>query len=85
MGSTRPKRQLPLARTAYVSAARRFARAFTALLAHGVPIAPGREPSVREWTAQDVAVLRELHEALGQMLKTRREWDGLRRDRWPRH
>jgi hypothetical protein len=51
------------------------------VLARGVPTDPGREVKVRDWTAADVAVLRELHEALGQMLDARREWDGLRRRR----
>ncbi|WP_328475807.1 hypothetical protein OHA21_20295 [Actinoplanes sp. NBC_00393] len=81
MGNTRPERQAPLARSRYVAAARRFVRAYATLLARGVPIDPGRDVKVRDWTAVDVAVLRELHEALGQMLDARREWDGLRRHR----
>jgi hypothetical protein len=64
-----------------VAAARRFVHAFTALLARGVPIDPGRPDQVRDWTAEDVAVLREVHTALGEMLTARQHWDGLRRSR----
>jgi hypothetical protein len=53
------------------------------MLAIGVPLDPGQ---VREWTRTDVDVLRELHEAGGQVLTTRRQWDRLRRsDEDPRH
>ncbi|MFC7530167.1 hypothetical protein [Actinoplanes sp. GCM10030250] len=83
MGTSRPERQTPLARTAYIAALRRFAHAHTALLLHGVPLDPGTR--IREWTRADVAVLRELHESLGQVLETRRAWDRLRHDRSPQH
>ena len=79
MGYTRPEREAPLARARYVAAARRFVRAMTALLARGVPVDPGDPAQVREWTAADVAVLRELHRALEEMLSARRNWDQLRR------
>ena len=78
----RPERELPLARTTYVAAARRFVRALTGVVARGVPIDPGRPDKIREWSADDVAALQELHAALGEMLDTRRTWDGLRRRRF---
>lgn len=81
MGSTRPEREEPLARTRYVAAAHRFVGAFTALLARGVPFDPGRAGHVREWSAEDIAVLRELHAALGEVLSSRRSWDAVRRTR----
>lgn len=49
------------------------------MLAVGVPLDPGQTRHVREWSRADVDVLRELHEALGQVLTTRRQWDLLRR------
>ncbi|MEU4689083.1 hypothetical protein [Actinoplanes sp. NPDC023714] len=77
----RPERELPLARTTYVAAARRFLQAMSGVLARGVPIDPGHPDRIRDWGAQDVAALRELHTALGEMLEARRAWDGLRRHR----
>jgi hypothetical protein len=79
VGSTRPEREEPLARTAYVAAARRFVNAWAALLAQGVPIDSGDPGHVRNWTAADVAVLQEVNAALDRMLATRRSWDALRR------
>jgi hypothetical protein len=67
----------------YIAAARRFVRAFAAVLAVGVPIDPGTPAQVRDWTPADISALRELHEALGEMLAGRRRWDGLRRSRDP--
>lgn len=81
VGSTRPEREEPLARTAYVAAARRYVSASAALLAQGVPIDPGQPDQVRDWAATDIAVLREVHAALGEMLTARRNWDALRRSR----
>jgi len=86
MGGTNPRREADRARVAYFAAARRFTQAFAAMLAVGVPLDPGRSRKVREWSRADVDVLRELHEAVGQVLATRREWDLLRRhDQDPRH
>jgi hypothetical protein len=79
MGNTRPEREAPLARTAYVAAARRYVQALGAFFAQGVPLDPGAPTRVRNWTTSDVAVLRELHAALGDVLSTRRRWDELRR------
>lgn len=84
VGNTRAEREEPLARTTYVAAARRFVRAFASVLALGVPIDPGRAGQVRGWTGADVAALRELHAALGEMLAARRSWDELRRHVDPR-
>ncbi|MFF5291918.1 hypothetical protein [Paractinoplanes globisporus] len=78
MGSTRPEREQTQARTAYIAAARRFVDAFAATLAAGVPFDPGKPGQVREWTAQDVGALRELHAALGEVLDRRRAWDRIR-------
>jgi hypothetical protein len=79
MGNTRPEREAPLARTAYVAAARRYVQALGAFFAQGVPLDPGSPSRVRNWTASDVAVLRELHAVLDDVLTTRRRWDELRR------
>jgi hypothetical protein len=66
VGNSRAEREEPLARTAYVAAARRFVTAFSAVLASGVPIDPGRPPDKAPgWTAAHIAALRELHAALG--------------------
>lgn len=72
-----------MARTRYIAAARRFVHIFSALLARGVPIDPGEPTAAREWTRQDIATLRALHEALGDMLKARRDWDAIRRHHRP--
>lgn len=79
VGATRPEREMPLARAQYVAAARAFLGAHRQFLARGVPIDPGRDAEVREWTVSDVAVLRDLHQSLGAMLDSRRHWDQLRR------
>jgi hypothetical protein len=68
-----------LARARYVAAARAFLRAHCQFLARGVPIDPGRGAGVREWTVDDIAVVRDLHQSLGAMLDSRRDWDRLRR------
>ena len=82
VGSTRPEREEPLARTTYVAAARRYVSSFAAVIARGVPVDPGRSAhDVREWQVQDVQALQELHEALGQMLSARRAYDAVRRHR----
>jgi hypothetical protein len=56
------------------------------MLAIGVPLDPGKTSKVREWTRTNVEVTRELHEAVGPVLTTRRQWDRLRRSGHdPRH
>jgi hypothetical protein len=70
-----------VARVHYVEAAREFCRALTRLSARGVPIDPGDGPGVREWAAEDVVLLRALHESLGRMLDARRSWDQVRHGR----
>jgi hypothetical protein len=70
-----------VARVHYLEAAREFCRALIRLLARGVPIDPGDGPGVREWAAEDVVVLRTLHESLGRMLDARRSWDQVRHGR----
>jgi hypothetical protein len=86
MGGTNPRREADRARVEYITAARRLTQAFAAMLAIGVPLDPGQTSKVREWTRTDVEVLRELHEAVGQLPTTRRQWDRLRRsDQDPRH
>ncbi|MFI5493579.1 hypothetical protein [Actinoplanes sp. NPDC051859] len=72
MGHTRSEREEPLPRARYVAAARRYLDAFSVVLASGVPIDPGPPGAVRNWTARDVAALREFQAALGDLLDTRR-------------
>jgi hypothetical protein len=56
----------------------------SSLLAAGVPLDPRarcdavRCGAVREWTTPDVATLRELHGAVGDLLSARRSWDAIR-------
>jgi hypothetical protein len=38
---------------------------------------------VRNWTRGDVAAVVELHAALGEVIRTRRSYDSIRRNRWP--
>lgn len=78
VGNSRLERETPLARARYVASAREFLRALTQFSARGVPIDPGPDSQVREWTAQDVAVLRAVHETLGRMLDSRRNGDHVR-------
>ncbi|MGK5681655.1 hypothetical protein [Actinoplanes sp. URMC 104] len=82
MGTNRPEREVPLARAAYIAAARRFLTAVSSYLAVGVPLDPGSSTThVRDWSRDDVAALQELHTALGQLLETRRAYDAVRRRR----
>ncbi|GAB1644318.1 hypothetical protein KRMM14A1259_47410 [Krasilnikovia sp. MM14-A1259] len=75
MGSVSPEREEPLARTRHVAAARRYLSAVASVQAVGVPIDPGPPGAVRDWDRNDIAALRELHEALGEMLSARQSWD----------
>ncbi|WP_412743704.1 hypothetical protein [Krasilnikovia sp. MM14-A1004] len=43
-----------------------------------MPIDPGPPGAVRDWDRGDIAALRELHEALGEMLSARQSWDARR-------
>lgn len=68
-------------RATYLGAVRRFDAALKAFDDSGAPMDPGpveREPY--PWTRQHVEILRELHEAIGQVIEARRTWDAFRRE-----
>ncbi|WP_412747762.1 hypothetical protein [Krasilnikovia sp. M28-CT-15] len=43
-----------------------------------MPIDPGPPGAVRDCDRGGIAALRELHEALGEMLSARQSWDAIR-------
>lgn len=82
VGGSRPERDIAQARTAYIATANRFVNAFGAFIATGVPLDPGTNPRhVNAWTRADIAAVLELHTALGEMIRARRAYDGLHRNR----
>jgi hypothetical protein len=85
VGPIRHDRDLHQARFAYLAAVRRLDNALRQFDASDIPMdpGPGREP--RAWTADYVALLRELVAAFTAVLDRRRTWDGLRREWTPSH
>lgn len=85
VGQRNPDRQLREARVAYIGAAGRFQRALTAFDNSGMPMDPGPDPEPRPWTAEQIATLLDLRDALAEVIDTRRTWDGMRREWRPVH
>ena len=80
VGTSRPERGTPLARATYVAAVDRFAGAIAGFVTTGVPLqlTPAGQP-IRDWTRNDVQTLRELRDAIDEVLTTRRAYDAKRR------
>ena len=78
-------RDLRLARAAYIGAVRRLDLALRRFDNSDIPMdpGPGREP--RPWTADHVALVRDVAEAFAAVLDRRRTWDRLRREWVPPH
>ena len=85
VGSNGHDRDLRLARTTYIGAVRRFDAALRHFDASDIPMDPGPGPQPRPWTAQHVAIMRELVEAVTVVVNRRRERDRLRREWTPPH
>lgn len=85
MGLNSHDRDLRQARIAYIGAVRRLDAALRHFDASDIPMDPGPGPQPRPWTAQHVAIMRELVEAFTAVLNRRRAWDRLRREWAPPH
>ncbi|WP_203927944.1 hypothetical protein [Virgisporangium ochraceum] len=85
MSSNGHDRDLRQARLAYVAAVRRLDIALDHLGVADVPLDPGPSSEPTPWTAQHVAVMREVTEAFVEVFNRRRTWDGMRRDWRPSH
>jgi hypothetical protein len=82
VGNTRPEREDARARTTYVVAARRFVAALGNYVASGVPLAPrGSNRDLPPWERAHVAAGLELQAALDDLIKTRKAYDSMRRQR----
>jgi hypothetical protein len=80
MGSRNHDRELREARASYIGAVRRFDRALRRFDVSDIPMDPGPDREPYPWTAQHVALILELIDALTTLAATRRAWDGMRRE-----
>ena len=85
MSTNSHDRELRQARIAYVRTVRRLDAALNHLGVVEVPMDPGPGPEPRPWTAEHVAVVREVAAAFAEVLDRRRAWDQLRRQWRPSH
>jgi hypothetical protein len=85
MESNSHDRELRRARLAYVAAVRRLDVALDRFGVSDVPLEPGPGPQPRPWTADHVAVVREVAAAFVAVLDRRRAWDTLRHEWRPPH
>jgi hypothetical protein len=85
VGSNSHDRDLRIARTTYIGAVRRFDAALRRFDACDIPMDPGPGRQPHPWTADHVAVMRELVDAATAVVDRRREWDRLRREWTPPH
>jgi len=77
MGETRPERDLPLARAAYVAAARDFVAAMAGYIAAPPPLESRSGTDLPAWTRREVQVVLHLSEAVNRLVETRRAYDRL--------
>jgi hypothetical protein len=85
MDSNSHDRDLRGARLAYVAAVRRLDAALARLAVSDVPLEPGPGPEPRPWSAEHVALMRDLAAAVVAVLDRRRAWDTLRHEWRPPH
>ncbi|MET8147625.1 hypothetical protein ACIBSW_06830 [Actinoplanes sp. NPDC049668] len=79
MGQTRPEREVPLARTTYVAAARDFVAAMAGYIAAPPPLESRSGTDLPAWSRRDVQVVLTLQEAVNRLVETRRTYDQLAR------
>lgn len=80
MGNPNLQREVTRARSAYLGALRRLARAMTAFHEARVPLDPGERGQLSAWTREHVTVMRECAEAWPAVVEARRMYDALVRD-----
>jgi hypothetical protein len=85
MESNSLDRELRRARLAYVAAVRRLDAALGRLGVSDLPLEPGPGPEPRPWSAEHVALMRDLATAVVTVLDRRRAWDTLRHEWRPPH
>lgn len=85
VGERNRDRQLVEARIAYVAAVRRFDKAMKRFDDSDVPLDPGPDREPYPWTAEHVKIMVALWAAIGDTIKARKTWDGMRREWHPTH
>ena len=60
-------------------------KAMNAFDGSGFPLDPGHEPEPAPWTRKHVAIAQALEAGWRDVLRTRKSWDGLRREWRPPH
>jgi hypothetical protein len=87
VGERRHDRQLAEARTAYVAAVFRLLKAMDAFNGSAFPLDPGGASNVDPvpWSRRHVAIAQALEAGWRDVLRTRKTWDGLRREWVPPH
>lgn len=86
MGEQRHDRQLAEAETKYMAAVFRLLKAMNAFDASAFPLDPGDDRSKpAPWTRRHVGIAQALEAGWRDVLRTRRNWDVLRREWQPPH
>jgi hypothetical protein len=80
VGERRHDRQLAEARSAYMAAVFRLLKAMNAFDGSAFPLDPGSERDPMPWSRKHVAIAQALEAGWRDVLRTRRTWDGLRRE-----
>jgi len=78
-------RQLTEARTAYTAAVFRLLKAMDAFNASAFPLDPGSGTDPAPWSRRHVTIAQALEAGWRDVLRTRKAWDGLRREWQPPH
>jgi hypothetical protein len=87
VGERSHDRQLMEARTAYVAAVFRLLKAMDAFNGSAFPLDPGSgsNSDPMPWSRKHVAIAQALEAGWRDVLRTRKAWDGLRREWVPPH
>jgi hypothetical protein len=80
MGNPNLQREATRARSTYLGALRRLARAMNAFHDAEVPLDPDDRGQLRPWTREHVTVMRACAEAWPAVVEARRTYDALIRD-----
>jgi hypothetical protein len=80
MGNLNLQREVTRARSAYIGALRRLARAMTTFHDAQVPLDPGERGQLAAWTHEHVTVMHACAEAWPAVVEARRVYDALLRD-----
>jgi hypothetical protein len=85
VGERRHDRQLAEAETKYMAAVFRLLKAMNAFDGSAFPLEPGDRSHPVPWTRKHVAIAQALEAGRRDVLRTRRDWDVLRREWQPPH